>query len=70
MFPERARFMQDINEVIEIFPEEKDDEILRSAKNRPKKKYFGIGIDRLVMFLMGRHTSRGNVFHKGTIVKK
>ena len=52
--------MQDINEVIEIFSEEKDDEILRSAKNIPKREYFRIGIDRLVMFLMGRHTSRGN----------
>ena len=60
MFPERARFMQDINEGIEIFPEEKDNEILRRAKSIPKREYFGIGIDQLVMFLLGRHTSRGN----------
>ena len=44
MFPEGARFMQDINEAIEIFPEEKDDEVLISAENVPKRDNAAVGI--------------------------
>ena len=44
MFPEGARFMQDINEAIEIFPENKDDEVLISAENVPKRDNAAVGI--------------------------
>ena len=54
--------MQDINDVIEMFPEEKYDEVLRRAESIPKRENDGAGIDRLVMFFMGTHTSRGNFF--------
>ena len=49
MFPEEARFMQYINEFIEIFPEEKYGEVLRSAESRPKRENTSTGIDQLVM---------------------
>ena len=45
MFPEGSRFIQDINQVIEMFPEDKDNEVLRSAESRPKKENSGAGID-------------------------
>ena len=38
MFSEGSRFMPDINEVTGIYPEEKDDEVSRSAKSRPKRE--------------------------------
>ena len=38
MFVEGAISMQDINEVIYMFPEEKDgEEVLRSAESRPRR---------------------------------
>ena len=36
MFPQGARFIQDINEVIDMFPEDKDDKLLRSSESRQK----------------------------------
>ena len=44
MFPEGARFVQDVNEVIEKLSEEKDGEVLRSAKSRPKRDNAVAGI--------------------------
>ena len=41
--------MQNINEVVYMFPEEKDSEFLRSAESRPKREYSGAGIDRFVI---------------------
>ena len=35
MFPEGSRFIQDIIEVIEVFPEEASDEAFRGAENKP-----------------------------------
>ena len=60
MFPERSIFMQDTNEVIEIPPEEKDDEVLRSAESIPKREKAGAGIDRLLMSFDGRTYNLGN----------
>ena len=37
IFLEVSRSMQDINEVIEMFLEEKDVEVLRKAEIRPKR---------------------------------
>ena len=54
MFPEGAIFMQDINEVIDMFLEDKDDEVFRSAGSRPKRENTGAGIDRLVMSFDGK----------------
>ena len=41
--------MQDLDDTIDMFPEEANDEGLRSAENMPKKQNAGTGIDRLVM---------------------
>ena len=54
MFPEGYRFVQDINEVIEIFTEEKYSEVLRSVEIRPKRENLDAGIDRLVMSFDGK----------------
>ena len=48
MFPEGTRFMQDINKAIKMFPEKKEDEVLRSTESRPKRENSSAGIDRLV----------------------
>ena len=48
MFVEGERFMQDINEAIGIFPEDKDNEVLRRAEIIPKRENNSAGIDRLV----------------------
>ena len=50
IFPEGERFIQDINDVIGMIPEYKDDEVLSSAKSRPKRENSGAVIDRLVIF--------------------
>ena len=50
MFPEGSIFMQDINEVILMSPEEKDNEVLISTESRTKRDNAGGGIDRLVIF--------------------
>ena len=50
MFPEGEIFIQDINDVIGMLPEYKDDEVLSSAKSRTKRENSGAVIDRLMMF--------------------
>ena len=50
MFPEGSRFMQDINKVVDIFPEEKYDEVLKSAEGKPKMDNASTEINRLVMY--------------------
>ena len=42
--------MQDTNYVIEMSPKEKEYEFLRSAKSRPKRENYDVGIDRLRMY--------------------
>ena len=41
--------IQYLDGVIEMFPEEANDEDLRSAKNRPNIKNSGTGMDQLVI---------------------
>ena len=41
--------MQDLDDVIKMFPEGASDEVLRSSENRPKRDNFGSGIESLVM---------------------
>ena len=62
MFPEGARFIQDINKVIKIFPEEASNKVLRSAKNKPKKDNDVAGIDRLVIPFCGKIYKSGKQF--------
>ena len=45
--------MRDINEVIEMFPEDKYNEVLRGAEIRPKRENDGAGIYQLVMSFNG-----------------
>ena len=45
MFPEGSIFMQEMNEVIDMFPEDRDNEVLRSADSRPRRDNVGTGID-------------------------
>ena len=54
-FHKEQRLMQDINEVIEMFPVEKGDEVLRSAESRLKKENAGAGTDLLVCLPIKRH---------------
>ena len=54
MFPEGVIFMQEIDEVIKMFPEEKGGEDLSSAEIRPKRENAGAGIDRLLMYFYGK----------------
>ena len=68
MFPQGARFIQDINEVIDMFPEDKDDEFLSSAESRPKREIYGAGIDQLLMSFDGNTYSSGGKY-EGTRVK-
>ena len=51
---EEMTTMQDLDEVVEMFPEEANDKKFRSAKNRPKRQNSGIGIDRLVVSFDGK----------------
>ena len=53
MFPEVVRFMQDINEVIEIFPENKYGEVLRRAEGGLKMENVVAVIYLLVMSFDG-----------------
>ena len=46
MFPEGDIFMKYRNDVIKMFPEEKDDGVLRSAESRPKMENTGAVIDQ------------------------
>ena len=46
MFSEREIFLKDRNDVIKMFPEEKDDGVLRSAESRPKMENTGAVIDQ------------------------
>ena len=43
-FPEVPIFIHEINEVIEMFPEEKDNEVLRRAESRTKRENSGTKI--------------------------
>ena len=54
MFLDGVRFIQDINEVINMFPEEASAEVLRRAENRTKLENSGVGIDILVMSFDGK----------------
>ena len=49
MFPEVEILMQYINDEIEVFSEEKDNEVLRSAETGPKRENVSTGINRLVI---------------------
>ena len=57
--------MQDVNELIEMFPEEKGGEVLRSAEIRPKRENFGAGIYKLVIYFDGNTYSSGKPFLQG-----
>ena len=50
MFPEGARFVQDINEVIDMLPEDKYNEFLKSAEITSKRENAGTGIDPLEIY--------------------
>ena len=52
--------IQDLDDVIEMFPEEANDEDLRIAENRPKLQNPGAGIDILFMSLDGKTYKSGN----------
>ena len=59
MFPEGTSFIQDINEVIEIFIEESSNEVLRRDENIRKRQNAGAGIDRLVISFGGKTYKSG-----------
>ena len=54
--------MQDINEVIYMFPKEKDGEVLRGAESRPKMENAGTGIYQLVIYFDSRAYKSGKRF--------
>ena len=54
--------MQYINESIEMFTEDIDDEVLRSAEIIPKRDNNGAGIDKLVTSYDGKTCMQGIVF--------
>ena len=62
MFPKGARFIQDINEVVRMFPEDKDGEVLSSAEIRPNRQNSGAWIDRLVLSFYGKTYNSGEQF--------
>ena len=62
MFPEGARFMQDITEVIDMSPEEKYVEVSRSAEITPKRDIDGAGIDQLVTYFDGKTYNYGRKY--------
>ena len=70
MFPEGAIFTQDINEVIEIIPEDKYDEVLSSMETRPKRDNTGVGIDQLVNSFYGKTYKSDFFVNEGTRVKR
>ena len=49
-------------EGLRIYPEEANDEDLRSAESRPKRQNAGTGIDRLVMSFDGNNYKSGTQF--------
>ena len=49
-------------EGLRIYPEEANDEDLRSAESRPKRQNAGTGIDRLVMSFNGKTYKSGKKF--------
>ena len=51
--------MQDVNEFIDILPENKDDEVLSSAESRPKGEIYGAGIDQFLMSFYGNPYNLG-----------
>ena len=53
MFSEGTRFIQDTNEVIKMFREEKDGEFLMSVESRTKTENAGAVIDQLLMYFDG-----------------
>ena len=61
--------MQDILEVIEMFPKEKYYEVLRSAKSIPKRENTGTGIDQFVMYFDGKIYKLGIFVNEGISVK-
>ena len=69
MFPEGEIFMKYRNDVIKMFPEEKDDGVLRSAESRPKSENSGSGIDQLVLTFDGKTYKSGNFSKEGKRVK-
>ena len=52
--------MQDIDEVVEVFPEEEKCEYMRSAENIQKRQNSGSFIDRLVMEFYEKTYKSGN----------
>ena len=60
MFSEGEILMQNNNEVIEMLPEEKYSEVLKSAETQPKRENAGAVIDQLVMFFDGKTYKSGN----------
>ena len=55
--------IQYLDDVIEMFSEEANDEDLRSAKNRPNIKNSGTGMDQLVIPFDGNtHKSENQLF--------
>ena len=50
--------MKDVNELIDMLPEDKEDEVLKSAESRPKGENSGAVIYQLVMSFMVINTSR------------
>ena len=54
--------MQDINGIIEISPEEKDNEVLRIAESIPKRENSGGGIEQLVMSFDGKTYKSGKKY--------
>ena len=57
--------MQDLDDLIEIFPEEANDEYFRSAENRPKRQNYGTRIDQLIMSFDGNTYNSGNKIFMG-----
>ena len=53
IFLEGERLVQNTNEVIYMFPEEKYDEVLRSAESGTRRENAGAGIDQLVISFDG-----------------
>ena len=53
-----------------MFPEEKDNEVLRSMESRPKRDNIGAGIERLLIYFDGKtYKLGGGGYNEGTRVK-
>ena len=50
---DKIETMQEVDDIIDIFPEEANDEDLRRSKIRPKRHDTGTDIDRLVLSFDG-----------------